>query len=109
MSDLLIKGMDLPTDDIVSLIAVFSCGDVKFIDRTTFSTFYIPQKAIEVPSHGRLIDADKLLEELSDCEMKSYGYNGSCDECEDRNICRVRVLLKDIEDTPTVLEANNGE
>ena len=98
MSDLLIKGMDLPTDDIVSLIAVFSGGDVKFIDRTTFSTFYIPQKAIEVPSHGRLIDADALRGEINhlictDCEM------GTCEDC------NVDWCDNIIENAPTVLEA----
>lgn len=60
MSDLLIKGMDLPKKGRVSLIAVFSDGDVKYIDRETFFSFRLPQKAIELPPHGRLIDATEL-------------------------------------------------
>lgn len=52
MADLLIKGMNLPEEDRVALIAVFSSGDVKYIDRETFNSFYLPQKAQELPPHG---------------------------------------------------------
>ena len=108
MADILIKNMEMPK----------TCFDCPFLrddfcivlgyemrnDQILRGCGSCP--LVEVKPHGRLIDADKLLEELSECEMKTYGYNGSCDDCEDRNICKERILIKRIKDAPTVLEAS---
>ena len=102
MSDILIKNIKLPKGNPCRLTLYAEGGAIQHLEDK--SVIVGKWKALE--PHGRLIDADKLLKELSDCEMKSYGYNGSCDDCEDRNICRVKGLLKDIEDAPTVLEAS---
>ena len=81
MADLLIKGMNLPKEDRVALIAVFSSGDVKYIDRETFNSFYLPQKAQELPPHGRLGDIDKMIAE---CREKPFPvYISSSEELAD--------------------------
>lgn len=99
MSDILIKGMEMPKNYPYRL-TIEADGTVME------HCFGYKAKAIEIPPHGRLIDSDKLLEELSECEMKTYGYKGSCDECEDRNICRERILIQRIKEAPTALEAS---
>ena len=115
MSDILIKNMDKPKScfsDYKRCFFEMTSIDSKahYCSLTGDRVYRAKIKSncpiVEVKPHGRLIDADKLLKDLSDCEMKSYGYNGSCDDCEDRNISDVRVLLKDIEDAPTILEAS---
>lgn len=45
---ILIKGVSLPKDDKVTLLAIFSDGDVKYIDRETFLSFRLPEKAVEI-------------------------------------------------------------
>lgn len=45
---ILIKGMSLPKYDKVTLLAIFSDGDVKYIDRETFLSFRLPEKAVEI-------------------------------------------------------------
>ena len=94
MSEILIKGMDLPKEGRVSLIAVFSNGDVKYIDSETFSSFYLPQKAIEVPTHGRLGDLD-LVEEW----MRKKHKDNDCPFDIDAFLFALRKI-------PTVLEAS---
>ena len=119
--DILIRNMEMPKSCdqcrlwLLFLGRYFCFGKGVEIDNEQFPYEFMSKDRlpdcplVEVPKHGRLIDADNLLKELSDCEMKTYGYNGSCDDCEDRNICSVRVLRKDIEDAPTVLDAEEYE
>ena len=85
MSDLLIKGMDLPKEGRVSLIAVFSDGDVKYIDRETFLSCRLPQKAIELPPHGELVQRSDIIELF-----------------DENNLSARKAVMK----APTVLEAS---
>ncbi len=57
---ILIKGMDLPESGAIT-IRINRIGEVI----PAYSIFGIPvAEAIEIPPHGRLIDADELLERL---------------------------------------------
>ena len=96
MSDLLIKGMDLPKEGRVSLIAVFSDGDVKYIDRETFLSFRLPQKATEVPPHGRLID---------EADLRDRAYKRQIRDRISFNDALVLALM----DAPTIIEASTEE
>lgn len=89
MSDLLIKGVGLPKKNEVLWLAVASDGTVEE------GYGQIPKtKAIEIPPHGRLIDADKLIQYLLTIKPRNETI-GTCVKCE----------IKDLEDAPTVLEA----
>ena len=57
--DLLIKGICLPHDGLLNL-TIHEDGRVE-----NYSTYAGHRTAIEVPPHGRLIDADDLIDRLS--------------------------------------------
>lgn len=96
--DSLIKGVRLPKKNEVLWLAVASDGTVKE------GYGQIPYtKAIEIPEHGRLIDADLAIKNLD----KYY-----CKECDNWNGVRCKTCdhywaMQVLEDAPTVLEANN--
>lgn len=57
MSDILIKGMEMPKDAPI-IIKICSDGSVSRVHEGVVAT------AVPVPPHGRLIDADALREEV---------------------------------------------
>lgn len=57
---ILIKGMEIPTNEPM-LIKINPDGSIN----TTAKNGYKKYKAIPVTAHGRLIDADALIKELS--------------------------------------------
>ena len=62
MGDILIKGMEMPTDRS-RWVVIYPDGKVDYSDKTDeWET--LKDKAISVPSHGRLIDADALTVKL---------------------------------------------
>ena len=83
MSDLLIRGMEMPKT--MSVLAVFPNGYVAVYDNK--DTFIGEAKAVPVPPHGRLGDLDALAA-----------------QCDDPYWC---VWLSDIEAAPTIIPASN--
>lgn len=66
-----INGMELPPKDTVKMLVLFSDGTV--IDNTDGQNQW---QAIEVPPHGRLINADALPEcDLYDPFWQEHGYS----------------------------------
>lgn len=68
MADLLIKGLELPTEERISL-SIYPNGIV--VNHSTLKVEKNRTTAIELPSHGRLIDLDaylKAYENMSDWE-----------------------------------------
>ena len=53
MADILIKGMELPKDGCHHTLSIYADGSVEIGRKNNY-------KAIEVPTHGRLIDAEEL-------------------------------------------------
>lgn len=109
MSDLLIKGMEMPKDKPL-IIKINPDGAVS----STFDNDYRKYAAIPVPPHGRLIDADEISEhkyttmppyrrEYCDGKPKSedevvafkFGWNSAIDAI--------------TENAPTIIEAEEGE
>ena len=59
MADILIKGMEMSKGDIPLVLIIMSDGTVEEIDDSD-EINATDAKAIELPPHGRLIDADEL-------------------------------------------------
>lgn len=96
MSDILIKGMEMPKKGNIGFL-LYSDGSVEICGTGSLSKplFGVPfEKAVALPPHGRLIDAD----ELSYHTITDYKLEG-------HNV----IDLEDIENAPIVLEANNGK
>ena len=80
----LIKGMEMPTDDFIRII-LYPNGQAVKANAVDYEEF----EAIPVPPHGRLIDADALVKKLPIPELGAP-----------------RWL---IEQAPTIIEAEEGE
>jgi len=97
MADLLIKGLSLPEKDENIMIIIESNGEVwKRIDTTAY--FCTGYKAVEVPPHGRAIDADRLPVST----LVYHQANGVEIETLELKV----VYLKDLHNAPTVLETS---
>lgn len=61
--------------------------------------------------HGDLIEKEDLLKSIGyECEMGQYkpDLTLECDECEDRNTCVVRSIVKLVEDAEVVIPSNRA-
>ena len=97
MADLLIKGMELPKNGAIK-IGIDADGTLTLIGKWT-GELYIPYgkyigKVVEIPTHGRLIDADELLNSIGD-----YGLVGN------ERWHMERLVI----DAPTVIEASEAQ
>lgn len=93
MSDLLIRGMEMPTDGHWGTVSIpfYIHGDGSVSD----SKGHIIASAVPVPPHGRLIDADELFKEM---ERKGWFDNADRDKAED-------LVLA----APTIIPAEQAE
>ena len=101
MADLLIKGMEMPKDDILR-IEICPNGQVNRIIGWAISEKK-NAKAIELPPHGRLIDCDVLCKALLEAWHTS-------DKKAEAVISEVisSVITPLVSMIPTVVEASNG-
>ena len=83
MSDLLIKGLGLPKEGCHHTLSIYDDGSVEIGSKNSY-------RAVELPPHGRLIDADKLREALLSDEDDRFFTIEDIDE---------------VDNAPTVLEA----
>ena len=94
--DLLIKNMHMPTDDVLR-IEIYPNGQVYRIIGWAISEKR-DSTAIEVPPHGRLVDADANREDFMDTvysELHSDGDN-----------YRANRIIDAYDNAPTILEAS---
>ena len=105
-----IKGMEMPKEGFVEILirddgTVQQTGQSYRIDGTDYYTPYVGEmpviyKAVPVPPHGRLIDADKIG--LTNFEIilcqKGNPYKNA-----------LEMLLKKIENAPTIIPAEECE
>ena len=91
MADIIIKGMEMPE----TMIAVFISHDGKVfpVNRAYRGEDWEYVKAIQLPAHGRLIDADALAETV----MQAIGTRGS-----------EEFVLDLIEEAETIVPAEGG-
>lgn len=100
--DVLIKGMEIPTKVNHPLfIRISSDGHIAKGDFLKGGFIETEAKAIELPPHGRLIDADKLASNYINCLSVCYPL---------MNIEKARELANAVKEAvkiaPTVLEAS---
>ena len=103
----LIKGMEMPKEGFIEIIirddgTVQQTGQSYRIDGTDYYTPYVGEmptmfEAVEVPPHGRLIDANALFEEI----YKAWGITADASDCS--------VLMQLINDAPTIIPADKEE
>lgn len=85
---ILIRGIDMPTDGEMLCINIYPDGKVCIaldLECTQIAT------AVSIPPHGRLIDADALMDEAY--QPGAYGY----------------VDAIQIDNAPTIIPAEEGE
>lgn len=100
MSDILIRGMEMPTKENV-VILISPNGDVWMIgNMPNEDTHLVKAKAVPVPPHGRLIDADALYE---DCALDT-----NIEVMASAKRINEYMQLK-IDNAPTIIEAEEEE
>ena len=89
----LIKGMEMPKScsDCKLRMAVGCCGNLPHNTRMPNCPL------VEIPPHGRLIDADKLKEEFPHDEDWDYPVNTNS------------YVVEAIDKSPTIIPAEEGE
>ena len=103
MADLLIKGFGLPKNGHNSFLIITADGDVyektenRQEDEKIVAHYELLEgvKAIELPTHGRLIDADEIVYEHTVARSRIDGHNWD----------EVVVTRDQIDDMPTIVEA----
>lgn len=107
MSDLLIRGMEMPKSPV--LFCIHPDGKV-FADLEGDWREY---KAVPVPPHGRLIDADALMHEFEKAQrtMEQHGQEYSCSfMSSSQELSTEWYCVEDmVENAPTILPAEEGE
>ena len=109
-----IKGMEMPHDcDECKLCAFIPVGDyginrkcMPLNAKAEISTRRTDCPLVPVPDHGRLIDADALR-----ClyDPHDYGLDGEQADEYDRYHVSLPVIRQNIDDMPTIIEAEEGE
>lgn len=118
MADILIRGMKMPKGKDAITLAITSDGEVLFVefDRTIDGGIILshadihPVKAIEVPDHGRLIDANKMEAVMEKTCAKCMDY---CIETDgiyaDCNNCIWNEGIRELLKLPYVIPASGKE
>ena len=88
--DVLIKGMEMPLPGTFNIIYIYSDGQVHMPSWGKGMTPTNGVKAIPIPPHGRLIDADAVT-----LEDGPYEYDDWC-----------QWALRQYQDAPTVIPAS---
>lgn len=98
MSGIYISGMEMPKRGHTVTLTIMGGGEavVQYYDCKPQLTVPILYKAIPVPPHGRLIDADALIAWFEEW----YDPNA------DLEICHVIDILDDNSVTPTIIPAD---
>lgn len=101
MADILINGLELPTDGHCYL-GIFSDGEIRKWDNFRREFVDTEATAIELPSHGRLVDADILQAMLSKWEEDARGRDNI------ELAYAYKTVREIIDDRDCVVEASNG-
>lgn len=102
--DILIKNMELPKINHPTMISIRSDGSIQKIDMLNECFVDTESKAVALPSHGRLIDADELQDVLG--LVLSLVVSNELTEKEISLVHRtIGAISEAINDMDTVLEA----
>lgn len=101
MKEIVIKLSDVMYERLIESKGMSVCAFMSFAEAVKNGT-PLPKR------HGRLIDADSLLEQGS-CPNDCNGTT-TCAESYEHLHCPIRVFdIESINDTPTIIEADKGE
>ena len=106
MSGVYIKGMEMPTKDGVYTLRIWGTGQIERLDG--YHSFLLSGvKAVPVPDHGRLIDADAIEKEIWSVRRQYQ----LCDDTQSADkmmygVFRAERLLKD---APTIIPAEKED
>lgn len=108
MSDILIKGMEMPKGVYPLVLIINSDGSVEeIVDSEEVNA--TDAKAIELPPHGELKDADRIAgvirTKIDDVPCEKPGLFSIGDGAYRNGLKRALGIVAN---APTVLEANNG-
>lgn len=105
--------MEMPKEGFVEILVrddgtVQQAGQSYRIDGTDYYTPYVGEmpvihKAVPVPTHGRLIDADALIAKLNMMIAMAFGEGNTAFHFAYRSLGKV------VENAPTIIEAEEGE
>ena len=97
---ILIKGLQMQEGQVYN-ISLISRGRAIVHNDDGTASYY---DAIEIPAHGRLIDADKFkFDECGVCDGCCEAFNGNeCSMCHKECRCE---FMKDIDEAPTIIES----
>jgi hypothetical protein len=105
MSDILIKGMEMPKEGSWKTVRIYPDGTCAVPNWQGDCTFIKGAKAVPVPEHGRLIDADALVNKHFGKEYLSKIMTADED---DMGTALVNIPLV-INNAPTIIPAEEGE
>ena len=89
-----IKNMEMPLEKS-RIIQIYPDGTVRRLDGSIYNSHF---EAVPAPKHGRLIDADALEVSLAFAEKTA-----------EWAVPALRAVLMVIDETPTIIEAEEGE
>ena len=102
------KGMEMPKEGGLRVLCVYGDGSIRMPvwGKGLVKAEYM--QASELPPHGRLIDADQFKsDECGICDGCCETFNGNeCSMCQKEGRCD---FMKDIDDAPTIIEAEVKE
>lgn len=99
-----IKGMEMPSKGFVD-VRIFADG--RATTATGEDPFYREMEVIELPPHGRLIDADALMLIILDYIEEYDGVDGN--GYHDLKWCAMKEAEMAINDAPTIIKAEVTE
>lgn len=99
---ILIHGVSMPKEGLARNISIFDDGNVRFYGGSA-----VIGKAIELPPHGRLIDADALKVYQMEENVRSDGYPNEY-EYDAGLIDGLHMAAKDVSVAPTIIPAEGG-
>lgn len=103
MADLLIRGKTLPPNGEDLRVIIHSNGQV-IIDR---GVYYDEAEAVEIPDHGRLIDADALMDGWMNLrEATKYGNKTAEEQAHSYSTMMMYEIADEIEDADTIIPAS---
>ena len=97
-----IKGMEMPKESGIGVV-IYSDG------RAYVADIFYPEStkydAIPVPDHGRLIDADALMNKIDEWDAKAIaGENPDCRNGDEYEAAMCIAIM--VEDAPTIIPAS---
>lgn len=105
---ILIKGIDMPQAGHWTTICIYNGGMGAEPNWQGVGSNMQSGEAVPVPPHGRLIDADAMIEEIN--EAMADAQENARTPAQKKLLAEVSIgFIHDLQDASTVIEAEEGE